>query len=295
MNILILGHRGYLGSAMAVELKKRHRVLGWDAEEDLFRLTPELLRGEGVEVLINLAVMSDRASGAYTVDDPTDRVNVEGARHLARILKGTEIGWFQLSTKDVFGPVLGPRDVLKRASGNRPRTLVEDDQPFSPRTFYAKSKLVAEFLSETHPRANVIRLSTCYTDFDHPKGNWVVGLLKKALTGEPVPLTAGGRQFRDPLHVNDLAALIEELAAKGLYGHKLNAGGGRKNVLSLKEIVRLAAPKARLKSLPGGDHGFAFSNRRVYGLASWRPRILLRDRIPALVENLRAGRTAPPL
>ncbi|MFI5360593.1 MAG: NAD-dependent epimerase/dehydratase family protein [Elusimicrobiota bacterium] len=289
MNVLLAGHEGYVGSGLFAYFRGRHRVVGWGRREDLLSLTPAILAREKIDVVVNCAVLMDRAVAPYAIDGPTDWVNVEGARHLVRILKGTSIGWFQISTREVFGPVYGPRDAVARGRGDRPAFLVGDDRPFAPETVYAKSKLMAELISESHPRSNVVRLSTCYTDFDHPRGNWMTKLIKAALTGRPAPLTRSGRQFRDPLHCDDLGSLIEALAKKNIYGEKLNAGGGRKNILSVREFLDLVDRKASVEKISGGDYGFAFDNRKASRLTGWKPAIMIRDRIATMIENVRRG------
>jgi nucleoside-diphosphate-sugar epimerase len=293
-NILLIGHEGYLGRGLHSYLSRKHRVVGWDKKEDLFKLDPAVLARERIEMLINLAVMADRGTGAFQLDTPGDHVNVCGVRHIARILKGTGISWIQMSTREVFGPVYKAGDVTKTKNGLRPKWLVPEEQPYAPTNPYGKSKVMSEFLSESHAESAVIRLTTCYTDYDHPAGNWVVSLIRAAVQGKPVNLTRGGEQFRDPLHVDDLGRLMELIHEKKAFGQKFNAGGGRKNLISLKDFMRVADPRVKLSRAPGGDYGFAFDVRKAAKLTGWQPKILVRDRIPVIADNIRRGIAAPP-
>lgn len=293
-NILLIGHEGYLGRGLHSYLSRNHRVIGWDKKEDLFKLDSAVLSREGIEMLINLAVMADRGTGAFQLDTPGDQVNVGGVRHLAGILKGTGISWIQMSTREVFGPVYKAADVTKTKNGLRPKWLVPVEQPYAPTNPYGKSKVMSEFLSESHPQSAVIRLSTCYTDYDHPAGNWVVSLIRAAVQGKPVNLTRGGEQFRDPLHVDDLGRLMELIHEKKAFGQKFNAGGGRKNLISLKEFVRVADPKVKISRAPGGDYGFAFDVRKAAKMTGWEPKILVRERISVIADNIRRGIANPP-
>jgi nucleoside-diphosphate-sugar epimerase len=291
MNILLIGHEGYLGRGLHAFLKKDHRVLGWDIREDLFKLDAATLAREKIEMLINLSVAADRRSATFQAGAPTDTVNVGGARHLAKILKGSEIAWIQMSTREVLGPVYRKEDVVETDSGYRPRFLVNEEAPYAPQNFYGKSKIVAEFISESHPMSNVIRLTTCYTDFDHPAGNWVVSLIRAAVQGKPVSLTQGGLQFRDPLHIDDLGCLMVALGKKKIFGQRIHAGGGDRNMISLIEFVRLANGGVKVESAPGGDYGFAFDNAKARRLTGWEPQILIRDKIAVIAENIRRGLT----
>ena len=99
MKILLIGHEGYIGHGLLTYLKRAHQIVGWDKKEDLFNLDAATLARENIELLINLSVVADRGTGAYQIDTPGDHVNVAGARHLARILKGSQIHWVQFSDR----------------------------------------------------------------------------------------------------------------------------------------------------------------------------------------------------
>jgi len=294
VNILLIGHEGYLGRGLYAYLSRKHRVIGWDKKEDLFNLDSATLAREGVEMLINLSVMADRQGKAFSLDSPCDRVNVGGVRHIASILSGSEVSWIQMSTREVLGPVYGPKDVTKTSAGLRPKWLVGEAQPYAPTNFYGKSKVMAEFISEAHPYSAVIRLTTCYTDYDHPAGNWVVALIRAAVQGKPVTLTRGGEQFRDPLHIDDLGRLMELIHQKKAFGQRYHAGGGRANLISLREFVRLAEPEVKTLRAPGGDYGFAFDIRKAAKLTGWKPEIPVRERIPVIARNIRNQVAWPP-
>ena len=294
MKILLIGHEGYLGRGLHSYLKRRNHVIGWDKKEDLFKLDASFLAREGIEMLINLSVIADRQSRTFQAGAPTDQVNVMGARHLANILKGSAIAWFQMSTREVLGPVYTIKDVIETKAGYRPKFLVNEESSYAPWNFYGKSKLMAEFISESHPNSNVIRLTTCYTDYDHPAGNWVVSLIRAAVQGKPVSLTQGGLQFRDPLHIDDLGRLMELLYEKKVFSQKIHAGGGDHNMMSLLEFVKIANPDVKIEKAPGGDYGFAFDISKAFQLTTWVPQILIRDKIPAIAENIRQGICQPP-
>lgn len=291
MNLVLIGHRGYIGIGLNHYLQKNHNVIGWDKEEDIHKLTLDFLEKNKIDAIINLAVIDARGSLNYQINTVTEHVTVNGARHLANILSGSEISWFQLSTREVFGPVYGPDDVVLSDSGYRPKFLVSEDFPFAPTNFYGKSKLVAEFISESHEKTNIIRLTTGYTDFDNPIGGWIKGLVNGVVNNGEVTLARGGLQFRDPLHTDDLGRLIEKLFENKIYGQKINAGGGPENLLSLNEFVKLVDPKVKVISADGGDYGFAFEISKAFKLVGWKPQVLLRDKVPVISENIRTGNT----
>src|SRR5262249_10915632 len=102
-------------------------------------------------------------------------------------------------------------------------------------------------------------------------------------------LAGGGAQFRDPLHTDDLGRLIELLYQRKVFGEKIHAGGGPKNYISFKEIVRIANPRAKIQRTPGGDFGFAFDIRKAHKLTGWEPQVLIRDQIPIIAQSCRSA------
>ena len=289
MNILLIGHEGYLGHGLLTYLSTKHKVIGWDKKENIFNLDASILAKENIELVINLSVMADRGSKPYQTDTPTENVNVMGAYHLARILKGSDITWIQFSTREVLGPVYGPEDVFQTPVGLRPKFLVDETQPYAPINFYGKSKIMAEFISESHPNSAVIRLTTGYTDFNHHGANWVLGLIRSIVKGDPVGLTRGGEQFRDPLHTDDLGSLIELIHQNKAFGEKYHAGGGEANLNSLKEFVLIADSQIKINSVGGGDWGFGFNNSKANMLTGWNPKKNIREVIPVIVQNVSRG------
>jgi len=292
MNILLTGHRGYLGRGLFEYLSRRHRVIGWDREEDVMSLTGTFLARQNIELVINLALAADRVAPAMEIGSASDVVNVGGARHLAEILKGTDITWIQMSTREVLSAnVYGPDDVVETPTGYRPKFLVGEDLPYAPRNSYGKTKLISELISESHPRSAVVRLTTGYTDYDRPgEGSWMMFLIRKVLNGEAVNLTRGGLPFRDPLHTDDLGHLLELIHERQAFAERFHAGGGEHNIISLLEFVRMIDPNVEVNTAPGGDYGYAFDNSKALRLTGWEPRVLVRERLPVLIDNVRHKR-----
>ena len=294
MKIVLIGHRGYIGIGLSHYLIKNHDVIGWDKEEDIHKLTSDFLEKNKIDAIINLAVIDARSSNNYQVNTVTEHVTVNGARHLANILTGSEIAWFQLSTREVFGPVYGLNDVIITDSGYRPKFLVNEDFPYAPANFYGKSKLVAEFISESHSKSNIIRLTTGYTDYENRVGGWIKALIQGTINNGEATLARGGLQFRDPLHVDDLGQLIEQLFENKVFGQKINAGGGGENLLSLKEFVEMVDSNVKVKSTDGGDFGFAFDISKAFNLVGWKPKVLLREKLPLIIKNIQNGNIGIP-
>ena len=83
---------------------------------------------------------------------------------------------------------------------------------------------------------------------------------------------------------------MELLCEHKVFGEKIHAGGGEKNIISFKELVRRADPQAKIQNAEGGDYGFAFDIGKAFRLTGWEPKIQVREKIPVIVENVRSNR-----
>jgi len=292
LKILLIGHQGYVGAGLFRYLGTHHQVVGWGREDDVCSLNASIIKDLKVAAIVNCAAVINRASANFILDSDSYRVNAGGMRALVSALKDTDIKLIQISTKDVFGSVYSRSDVDEEQYSYKPKFLVDDSQPFAPETIYGKSKLMGEFVAESHPQTVVIRLSTCYTDFDHHRGSWVVKIMKALLQGKPVTVTNTSKQFRDPLNADDLGRLIDLILESDRCGVKINAGGGADNILSILEFIRMVNPDAGIVKTAGGDYGFAFNNRLAGELFGWKPQISFASRVPVIRENIIAQRSA---
>ena len=292
MNILLLGHEGYVGAGLFRYLSKYHQVIGWGRERDICSLNASIIADLKVTAVVNCAAIMDRRTSDFVIDSESDRVNVGGARALVSALEDRDIKLIQISTKDVFGSVYSRNDVEEEQYCYKPKFLVDDSQPFAPETIYAKTKLMSEFIVESHPQTVVIRLSSCYTDFDHHRGSWVVNIMKALLQRKPVTVTNTGKQFRAPLNADDLGRLIDCVLESEHWGVKINVGGGSDNIVSILQYIRMISPEAEMIETAGGDYGFAFNNRLAGELFGWKPQIPFASRVPIIRKNIIAGRFA---
>ena len=293
MKILLTGNEGYVGSGLTRYLEQSHEVIGWNRSKDICTLNFSVLEKLEIDAIVNCAVVTDRANQVFKLDSLSNLINVGGALALTRSLKGSNIPLIHISTKDVFGKTFSRDDIFEEKFAYRPKFRIDDDHPFRPESIYAKSKLMAEFILEDHPETVIIRLSSCYSDFDHPKGSWIVTIAKMIQSGKPIIVSHNGKQFRDLLHVNDLGKLIETILSSHRFGIKLNAGGGHENTHSVLEVIKMYDPSANIcETADDRDYGFAFSNNRVKEVFKWQPKINFIDRVSTILANIKIGRRA---
>jgi dTDP-4-dehydrorhamnose reductase len=252
---LIVGAAGQLGSAMAEGLSRRHEVVAMTRRDlDIADAVAarDLVSSVCPDVIVNCAAYNQVDAAE---EDPLSALaaNAWGVRTLA--MTATEIGatLVHFSTDFVF-------------DGNTKRPYVEDDQP-NPRSTYACSKLLGEWLAQDTPQHYVLRVESL---FGGPQVRSSVDRMLTAIrAGEEV------RAFVDrtvsPSYVPDVvaatAALVERGSPYGLY-HCVNTGWTNWADLA-RELASLAGrPDAPIREVRMADASLAASRPQFAALSN---------------------------
>ena len=211
MKILVVGAAGQLGAAMVERLGRDHDVTGWTrAEVDLVRHADVR---QAVMRLAPHAIVN--CSGYNNVDaaedDQVTALDVNGfaVGTLARAAADLDAVFIHYSTDFVF-------------AGTATTPYRESDRP-EPRSVYAQSKLIGEWLSAQAPRWYVLRVESL---FGGPRARSSVDRIITAVrTGERAPVFVD--RIVSPSFVADVVAASEHvlrtLPAPGVY-HCVNSG-----------------------------------------------------------------------
>ena len=308
--ILITGGMGFIGAAVvrrAVRTTPFHVVIadkltyaadprrleGLDPERISFArvdiadpaAVDALFQEHSFDAVVHLAAEShvDRS-----IDSPASFIvsNVQGtqvllerARRHWKNLEGERQAAFRflhVSTDEVYG------------------SLEPDAPPFSesdphrPNSPYAASKASSDHFARAWHRTYALPVvvshsSNNYGPYQFPE-KLIPLMIAKALRGEPLRVYGDGRQIRDWLHVDDHAAALLLLLARGRPGESYNVGAGaeRMNIEVVRAICGLldserprGAPHADLITFvtdrPGHDQRYAVDARRLRRELGWAP------------------------
>ncbi len=210
MKILILGHKGMLGTALMQRLTPGHDLTGKDIED--FDITAaaacrELVAATRPEVVINAAAYTN-VDGAESDATRCFAVNADGVRNIAAACRDRGVKIVHISTDYVF-------------DGTKNTPYTEDDPP-APRGVYAQSKAAGEqYLREGSDNYLLIRTAWLYG----PTGkNFVKTILEKALHNPRLRIVDD--QVGSPTYSLDLAGAIKVLLEQGQRGifHITNRG-----------------------------------------------------------------------
>lgn len=198
MNILITGHKGYIGSRLFSELSLSHKVTGIDkkdGEDLLFCNFPH----EHFDAIIHLAGLSGVRE---SIKDPSAywMNNIEASRRLFEAYPDTRI--LYASSSSAYEPDLNP---------------------------YAASKFVLEELAERYPNTLGMRFHTVYSD-SCPRENM---FFNKLLNGTLEYVTS---HYRDFVHLNDVISAIKILLLQPKVNGTIDIGTG--NPIKIQDLAR---------------------------------------------------------
>ena len=208
MNILLTGHKGFIGSSLIKALTLNHTVIGIDLQDGVDLLTCDF--PDDYDLVIHLA---GRSGVRESIKDPSAywMNNVEASRRLFERYQNTRI--LYASSSSAYEPDLNP---------------------------YAASKYVLEELAERYPNTLGMRFHTVYSNT--PRKGMFFDKLK---SGNLEYVT---RHHRDFVHLFDvidaIIILIEASYVKGV----LDIGSGvpvRIQDLATNLPVRLNTPGER--------------------------------------------------
>jgi dTDP-4-dehydrorhamnose reductase len=216
MRIAVVGARGQLGVAMVHECAQRHEVTGLDrAALDIVDdgAVTTVMRRLRPDAIINCTGFN-AVDAAESSPVQALQTNAFGVRALARAAREVGATLVHYSTDFVFdGTALVP---------------MTEEVPPNPRSTYASSKLLGEWLAADAPVAYVLRVESLFGagPGGTPKGS-VESIVRGLRAGQAVRVF--GDRTVSPTYIADAAratlALLERRSEPGLY-HCVNSGLG---------------------------------------------------------------------
>jgi len=210
MKILLLGHKGMLGSDLLEQMSHHHEVIGMDVDEIDITSAGDCVKAiedTAPQIVINAAGYTN-VDGCETAKEECFAVNAEALKNIAVACHRKNIRIIHFSTDYVFN-----------GTGSAP---YKEDDDCDPINTYGASKLAGERYLQTLAQ-NYIIIRTAWLYGVNGK-NFVRTILEKAKTTPR--LTVVDDQLGSPTYTKDLAAAVDLLIEKNAQGifHVTNRG-----------------------------------------------------------------------
>lgn len=227
MKILVTGGSGFLGT---------HVREYFNADDFSRRSNLDILNLQDAQIVQDYDVVIHLAATLDKSPENAGNVfftNVEGTINLLRSMRTNSVFIFA-STKDVYG-----RFADNYAEVPESCPIVYAGQSALEWSKYIAEKYCEYYAYQNDFRSCIFRLSTIYArNSDGNAPNLVTHYADAINFGETLRLPANGAPRRDFLHVKDFAKACEAFIDSALRHGTYNLGGGVKNALSLRNLVK---------------------------------------------------------
>jgi dTDP-4-dehydrorhamnose reductase len=210
MKILLLGHKGMLGSDLLLQLRRKHEVIGLDKEEIDITSMPSCegaINEHAPDIVINAAAYTD-VDGCEKAKNECFAVNAGAVKNIAESCREKNIRIIHFSTDYVFD-----------GNSNEP---YKEDYPCNPVNVYGASKLAGEnYLQNLSDNYIIIRTEWLYGKNGK---NFVRTILDKAQIINKLEVVDD--QIGAPTYTRDLAHAVDLLIERNITGifHITNRG-----------------------------------------------------------------------
>lgn len=240
LKVLVVGAAGQLGQAMVAHLAGEHDVTGWT------RADIDLTRHQDVrEAIVELAPQAIVNCASYNQVDLAEdeqvtalEVNAMVVGTLARAAAEVDAVFVHYSTDFVFA-----------GTSRTPYTEAETPEP---RSVYAQSKLIGEWLAADAPRHYVLRVESLFGG-PHRRSS-VDRIVDAVRSGQRAPVFVD--RVVSPSFVADVAAasafILRARPAAGLY-HCVNSGQATWLEVGQEIVKRLGGSDALLEPVSVND------------------------------------------
>ncbi len=257
------------------ETHKFSRVIHFAAESHV----DNSITNPGAFITTNIVGTFNLLHAAYTTW-------MEGPNQLKDSFKNAR--FLHVSTDEVYG-TLGKTG------------LFTEETPYAPNSPYSASKASSDFLvrSYFHTYAMPVVTTNCSNNYGphQHKEKLIPTIIRKAISGEPIPIYGDGKNVRDWLYVEDHCIGIMLAVKNGDLGETYNIGGRneRENIYiahticDILDVIKPAQESYReqityVTDRPGHDFRYAIDATKLEGELGWKAKENFESGIRKTVE-----------
>lgn len=257
------------------ETHKFDRVIHFAAESHV----DNSITNPGAFIATNIVGTFNLLHAAYTTW-------MEGPNQLKDAFKNAR--FLHISTDEVYG-TLGETG------------LFTEETPYAPNSPYSASKASSDFLvrSYFHTYTMPVITTNCSNNYGphQHKEKLIPTIIRKAISGQPIPIYGDGKNIRDWLYVTDHCTGIMLAVDEGKLGETYNIGGRneRENIYiahTICDILDAIKPAsvsyreqiAYVTDRPGHDFRYAIDATKLEGALGWKAKENFESGIKKTVE-----------
>lgn len=284
-NLDKLTYAGNLENLSEVEKNPNYKFIQGDICNS--KLVNQILE-EKIDRIINFAAESHVDRSLY---DPVVFVqtNLVGTQVLLQSALQHKVSLFlQISTDEVYGPVLGNHKSIEKETLN----------PSSP---YAASKASADLLALSYFKSFnlpliIARPTNNFGSFQFPE-KLIPLFISNALEDKSLPIYGDGLYVRDWLYVQDHCEALDFILQKGKAGEIYNISShNEKTNLEITDLIlqALDKPKSLIKHVPdrpAHDRRYALDSTKLEKELGWKSKVSFEKALQDTIEWYKKNRS----
>lgn len=254
---------------------------------------------KGKDLVVHAAAQT---SVPFSVKNPKHdfEVNVIGTLNVLEAARQSDVGAFIfVGSNKVYGDGgLGLKELATRLDYSKSTIGINETLPVRPEDPYGLSKAVGESYALMYHKlyglpVSALRFSLMYgpRQWGKEEQGFVAWFCAAHVLGSPIRIYGNGKQVRDLLYIDDAVSAVDLTVEriKKVRGECLNCGGGRRNAVSLLELLsylgEIACKRPRLTFTDWREHDvrcFYTDNRKATERLGWSPKVAWREGVKSL-------------
>ena len=239
-NMVILGASGFVGQALVGQLESMGKAFTAHSSKTLNLLaadTPAQIAAnvQAGDVVVLLSALTPEKGGAAE----TTIQNIQMVHNILQGLESIDIKQFIYISSDAVYPLAAD--------------MVDETTPVLADRLYGHAHIVREqMLLELLPAEKLTILRPCaiYGKGDTHNAYGVMRFIRSALESKEISLFGEGEEYRDHLHVDDLAAVITQAAEQHISGTYNVASGTSMRFMDIAKLIAEQVPGTSINCKP---------------------------------------------
>ena len=283
VNLDKLTYAGSLDNLKEVENDRRYSFVKGDICDE--ELIASIFKERNISGVIHFAAES-HVDNSIAAPDNFIKTNIRGTFVLLEAARKYWSGTPEMLKKNRFHHI--STDEVYGSLGEEGH--FSEKTAYAPNSPYSASKAAADFLVRSYHHTYSLNTvtSNCSNNFGPRQHDekLIPTVIRKAISGAPIPIYGDGSNVRDWLYVNDHCEALDLVYHQGKPGETYVIGGNNEHnnlyiAQTICAILDMVHPKPQgryseqisyVKDRPGHDFRYAVDSTKIQNTLGWQPR-----------------------